>query len=68
MANDPAARYPSARAMADDVGALLDGAMVTAHRETLAERAGRFASRHRVVLTLLGAYLLVRVVLALLAR
>jgi hypothetical protein len=68
MAKDPDARYPSARAMADDVGAFLDGAVVTAHRETIAERAGRLASRHRVVLTLLGAYVLVRVVLALLAR
>jgi hypothetical protein len=50
--------------MADDIGHFLDGDAVSAHRETLLERAGRLAQRHRVVLTLLLAYVVLRVLLA----
>jgi serine/threonine protein kinase len=68
LARDPGDRYASAREMAADVERFLDGERVAAHRETIVEVATRFATRHRVLLSLLGMYLLVRVLLALLAR
>jgi eukaryotic-like serine/threonine-protein kinase len=66
MAHDPERRYASAMELSEDIGCFLDGLPVSAHRESLAERAGRLASRHRVVLSLLAAYLIVRTLLALL--
>jgi hypothetical protein len=54
--------------LADDVGRWLDGEPVRAHRENPLERLARFASKNRVVLALLGAYLALRVLLILLAR
>jgi serine/threonine protein kinase len=64
MAKRPVGRYATALELADDIGCFLDRLPTRAHRETLLELAARFASRHRVLLTLLGAYLLVRVALA----
>jgi serine/threonine protein kinase len=64
MAKRPADRYSTALELADDIGRYLDRLPTRAHRETLFELAARFASRHRVLLTLLGVYLLVRVALA----
>jgi eukaryotic-like serine/threonine-protein kinase len=63
MAREPAARYENATAMAEDVGRFLDGLTVSAHRETPAEQAARIASKYRVILLLLAAYLALRVVL-----
>lgn len=68
MAVDPADRYPSALALGDDVRRFLDGEPVSAYRESLLERAQRLAARHRVLLSLLGAYLLVRLLLIALSR
>lgn len=65
MARTPADRYPTALELADDIGRFLDRLVVHAHRETWIERVARFTSRHRVLLTLLGVYLLVRMTLAL---
>ena len=50
LAKDPAKRYPSARAVADDLRRYLDGEVVEAHAATLAYRLTRFALRHRLVL------------------
>jgi serine/threonine protein kinase len=65
LAKEPAARYQTALDLARDVDAWLDGNPVSAHPETTIERAVRLARRHAVLLALLGAYLLVRVLLAL---
>jgi hypothetical protein len=43
---EPARRYPSVEAMADDVGRHLEGRPVTAHPSTLRYRAGKFVRRH----------------------
>jgi serine/threonine protein kinase len=67
-APEPSSRYDGALALSDDVGRWLDGQPVHAHAETLLERASRVASRHRVLLSLFGVYLLVRVALALFLR
>ncbi len=67
-AADPAARYPGALDLADDLGRYLASRPVRAHREGPLERAARFAARNRVVLSLLAAYLAVRALLVLLAR
>jgi serine/threonine-protein kinase len=68
MNAEPKARYASALELAEDVGHFLDGARVLAHRETVVERVARFAGQHRVILSLLAIYLVVRVLLALFVR
>jgi tetratricopeptide (TPR) repeat protein len=47
MALNPQARYPSARALADDVEHWLADEPVAAHTESLSQRLGRFGRRHR---------------------
>jgi serine/threonine protein kinase len=66
VAHAPEQRYRTATELADDVGRFLDFEPVLARRESLLEKAGRFAARNRVVLTLIAAYLLVRLIVALL--
>ena len=58
-------RYASAKELGDDVARFLEQERVLAHPETFAEKAGRFVSRNRVVLSLLAAYLAVRIALLL---
>jgi serine/threonine-protein kinase len=47
LEKDPEARYPSARALAEDLRRYLDGEVVEAHAATLAYRLTKFALRHR---------------------
>jgi serine/threonine protein kinase len=68
MAEEPAARYASALELAHDVRRFLDGERVHAYQESLPERVARFATRNRVVLSLIAAYVLVRLLLIALAR
>jgi eukaryotic-like serine/threonine-protein kinase len=63
MAADPADRYPSARELAAEVGRYLQGERVAAHRETIFQRAGRVAYRHRAWILLVLAYLIMRLLL-----
>jgi eukaryotic-like serine/threonine-protein kinase len=53
---EPERRYPSARALADDLRRFLDGRPVAARADTFAYRASKFVRRHRLVLA--GAMLL----------
>lgn len=62
MNADPAARYASAREIGDDVLAFLDGEPVRAYRENVFERIARWIVRNRVVVTLVVAYLIMRVI------
>ena len=60
MADDPSQRYATARELGDDVLRLLDGEPVSAYRENVLERAGRFLGRHRALVAMLLAYLIMR--------
>ncbi len=55
MEKDPAARYPSARAVALDLRRFLDGEVVEAHAASLVHRLTKFALRHRRLLTAAAA-------------
>ena len=68
MSEKPADRYPGAAELAEEVGRFLDGGVPAAHRETLPERAARFAARHRTAIWLVAAYLAARVLLILFFR
>ena len=63
MAADPAGRYDSATALADDVERHLAGARPLAHREGALERTARVVRRYRVAIGLVLAYLVVRSIL-----
>jgi serine/threonine-protein kinase len=60
LAKDPTLRYPSARALADDLGRYLDGEPILGHRHAVWRRA-RAAARRRPVLTTIGACALVSI-------
>jgi eukaryotic-like serine/threonine-protein kinase len=62
MAADSAMRYENARELAEDVLRYLDGEPVTAYRENVIERAGRWLGRNRVLVVLVAAYLVMRVI------
>jgi serine/threonine protein kinase len=63
MAEEAQSRYPSAQALAYDVEGYLDGLPVSAYREGILERAVRVASRNRVAVMLVLAYLAMRIIL-----
>jgi hypothetical protein len=50
-------RYPDVPSLAQDVTRFLDGAAVSAYRETFLDRAMRTAKRHRVAIGIVVAYL-----------
>lgn len=60
---DPAGRYGNAAELAADLGLFLNGERVSAHPENAVERGQRLARRHRALLALVAAYLLMRVAL-----
>ena len=65
LADNPAERYPSARAVAEELQRYLDGDVVEAHAATLAYRLTKFATRHRRLLAVAGvAGLLLAIALA----
>lgn len=59
------ARYGSAADLAAEITRYLDGQAVSAHREGALEKIGRFVSRHRIAVTVVLAYLLMRVLVLL---
>ncbi len=59
---DGATRYANAHALAEDVTRFLDQEPVSAYRENLAERAGRWLMRHRALVALMAAYIVMRVI------
>ena len=59
MAKEPAARYPSAESLAEDVRRHLRGQPVLARKDTLAYRASKFVKRHRLAVAAAAAAALV---------
>ena len=59
-APDRNSRYADATALSRDVARWLDGQPVEAYRENLFERAGRWLGRHRTLVALVVAYLVMR--------
>ena len=58
--SDPGSRYQDVAALAADVRRFVDGAAVTAHRETVLERTRRVARTYRTPIALVLAYLVMR--------
>jgi serine/threonine protein kinase len=58
--SDPGARYQDVAGLAADVRRFVDGAAVTAHRESVLERAGRVGRTYRTPIALVLAYLVMR--------
>lgn len=67
LSPDPIDRYQHVQYLVDDLTRFLDHLPVSAYDETLLERAGRFAARHRVLLLVLAVYALVRLTIFLLS-
>ena len=61
-AEDARQRYADARELANDVLRFLDGEPVSAYRENVFEVAGRWVVRHRALLAIVAAYLVMRVI------
>jgi serine/threonine-protein kinase len=68
LSADPEKRYAGAAELAAEVVRFLDGQAVVAYREGLLERLGRWAWWYRTPILLVGAYLLVRALLAIWQR
>ena len=64
----PADRYAHAGELAEDVARFLDGVRVTAHRENPIERAMRWLNRHRALVGMILAYLIMRTIVFFYAR
>jgi serine/threonine protein kinase len=67
LARDPAARYPSVQALADDIARFRGGAAVLAHRETLGDRLARVGRTYRTAILLILAYIIMRAIVAVIA-
>jgi len=58
-------RYATVRALASDIANWLDDQPVTAYRENIVERARRWVSRNRALVTIVLAYLIMRAIVIL---
>ncbi len=67
MARDPAARYPSARELAEDLRRFQNGQLVGAHRYSLRQLVRRWLRRHRTGLAALATAAVVAVVIGVIA-
>jgi serine/threonine protein kinase len=58
-------RYASVRALANDIANWLDDQPIAAYRENIFERARRWISRNRALVTIVLAYLVMRIIVIL---
>jgi serine/threonine protein kinase len=67
-ATSPSGRYASANELAADVARFIDGEPVTAYRESVPERFGRWLERNRALVAVIVAYLVMRALVLLIAH
>jgi serine/threonine protein kinase len=67
LAVDRIDRYPTVKALADDVAKYRSGMAVEAHRETLADRTRRYGRTYRTPILLVLAYIVMRAIVAVVA-
>jgi eukaryotic-like serine/threonine-protein kinase len=67
-ASDPVDRYANAKELADEIVRYLDGEPVLAYREGIVDTTLRFLARHRALVAMLLAYLVMRAVILMWAR
>jgi serine/threonine protein kinase len=63
LSAEPSCRYPQVAELAADVSRFLDGEPVFAYKENILEMAARWLGRHRFLVLLVLAYLLMRILL-----
>jgi serine/threonine protein kinase len=68
MSPERPARYATAAELSNDVGRLLDAEPVSAYRESVFEKAGRWAGKNRFLILLVLAYLVMRIFLIFTSR
>ena len=68
MSLEREARYATAAELSTEVGRLLDAEPVSAYRESLVEKAGRWAGKNRFLILLVLAYLVMRIFLIFTSR
>jgi serine/threonine-protein kinase len=68
LSADAALRYQNVAALAEDIRRYRAGSAVEAYKETVFERALRFGRTYRTAIVLVFAYLVMRMLVALLAR
>jgi serine/threonine protein kinase len=68
MSPEMDARYATAAEMSSDVGQLLDAEPVSAYRESVVEKVGRWAGKNRFLILLVLAYLVMRIILIFTSR
>lgn len=61
MSLEREARYATAAELSSDIGRLLDAEPVSAYRESVVEKAGRWAGKNRFLILLVLAYLVMRI-------
>jgi serine/threonine protein kinase/tetratricopeptide (TPR) repeat protein len=64
MAKSRDERYTTAQQFADDLNRFLEGKPTLARRPTIADRAGKWVRRHRVIVSLAAAFLLILTVVS----
>ena len=68
MSPEMNARYATAAEMSHDVGQLLDAEPVSAYKESVVEKVGRWAGKNRFLILLVLAYLVMRIILIFTSR
>jgi len=68
MSQESAARYATAAELSRDIGKLLDAEPVSAYRENVLEKTGRWAGKNRFLILLVLAYLVMRIFFAFTSR
>ena len=68
MSQESAARYATAAELSRDIGKLLDAEPVSAYRENVLEKTGRWAGKNRFLILLVLAYLVMRIILIFTSR